>query len=116
MITEIVPSSGWQGINLRELWQFRELVYFLIWRDVKVRYKQTALGVAWAVLQPALMMLVFTVFLGVMAKVPSANDPVFVFAGILPWTFFAGAMTNAAASLVNSERLITKVYFPRLGI
>jgi lipopolysaccharide transport system permease protein len=116
MSTEIVPSSGWQTINVRELWRFRELIYFLVWRDVKVRYKQTVLGAAWAVLQPAMMMLVFTVFLGIMAKVPSANDPVFVYAGILPWTFFATAMVNAGNSLVNSERLITKIYFPRLAV
>lgn len=116
MRTEIVPSSGWQAIEFRELWRFRELLYFLVWRDVKVRYKQTVLGAAWAVIQPAMMMLVFTVFLGVMAKVPSANDPVFVYAGMLPWTFFATAMTNAGNSLINSERLITKIYFPRLAV
>ena len=116
MRTEIVPSSGWQPINLRELWRFRELLYFLIWRDVKVRYKQTVLGAAWAVLQPAMMMLVFTIFLGVMAKVPSASDPVFVYSGMLPWTFFATAMANAGNSLINSERLITKIYFPRLAV
>jgi lipopolysaccharide transport system permease protein len=116
MTTDIFPSRGWQAVNTRELWQFRELMYFLVWRDVKVRYKQTVLGAAWAVLQPALMMLVFTIFLGVMARVPSASDPVFVYAGMLPWTFFATAMGNAAHSLVNSERLITKVYFPRLAV
>lgn len=116
MTTDIAPSSGWQPINVREVWQFRELMYFLAWRDVKIRYKQTVLGAAWAVLQPAMMMLVFTVFLGAMAKVPSANDPVFVYAGMLPWTFFATAMSSAANSLINSERLITKVYFPRLAV
>lgn len=116
METDIVPSTGWQSINIREVWRFRELMYFLAWRDVKIRYKQTVLGAAWAVLQPALMMLVFTVFLGTMAKVPSADDPVFVYAGILPWTFFATAMANAANSLISSERLITKVYFPRLAV
>lgn len=116
MITEILPQTGWQALNFRELWRFRELWYFLVWRDVKVRYKQTVLGVGWAVLQPALMMAVFAIFLGVMARVPSANDPVFVYAGMLPWTFFATAMANAANSLVNSERLITKVYFPRLAV
>jgi len=116
MITEIVPQTGWQSLNFRELWRFRELCYFLVWRDVKVRYKQTVLGAAWAVLQPALMMAVFTIFLGIMARVPSANDPVFVYAGMLPWTFFATAMANAANSLVNSERVITKVYFPRLAV
>jgi len=114
--TEIVPSRGWQGIDAHELWRFRELVYFMMWRDVKVRYKQTLLGAGWAVLQPALMMVVFTVFLGVMAKVPGANDPIFVYAGILPWTFFATAMANAGNSLITSERLITKIYFPRLAV
>jgi lipopolysaccharide transport system permease protein len=114
MTTKIVPSRGWQGINVCELWRSRELLGFLVWRDVKVRYKQTVLGAAWAVLQPAMMMLVFTVFLGVMAKVPSANDPVFVYAGMLPWTFFATALANAGSSVITSERLITKTYFPRL--
>lgn len=116
MLIEVLPGTGWQFVNVRELWQFRELMYFLVWRDVKVRYKQTFLGTAWAVLQPLMMMVVFTIFLGVMAGVPSANDPVFVYAGILPWTFFSTAMANAANSLVNSERLITKVYFPRLAV
>jgi lipopolysaccharide transport system permease protein len=114
--TDIVPARGWQAVNIRELWQFRELLYFLVWRDVKIRYKQTVLGAAWAILQPALMMVVFTIFLGRMANVPAASDPVFVYAGMLPWTFFASAMVNAGNSLVNSERLITKVYFPRLAV
>lgn len=114
--TVIVPDSGWQSVNIQELWRFRGLLYFLVWRDIKVRYKQTVLGAAWALLQPLMIMLVFTVFLGVMAKVPAANDPVFVYAGVLSWTLFATAMTNASTSLINSERLITKVYFPRLAI
>ena len=114
--TDILPTSGWQTVNVRELWQSRELLYFLVWRDVKVRYKQTVLGAAWAILQPAMMMVVFTIFLGGMANVPAASDPVFVYAGLLPWTFFATAMANAGNSLVNSERLITKVYFPRLAV
>jgi lipopolysaccharide transport system permease protein len=114
--TVIVPDSGWRAFDLQELWRFKGLVYFLIWRDVKVRYKQTVLGAAWAVLQPLMIMLVFTVFLGVMAKVPAANDPVFVYAGVLPWTLFASAMANAATSLIDSERVITKVYFPRLAV
>jgi lipopolysaccharide transport system permease protein len=113
---KILPSQGWQAVNVGELWRSRELFYFLVWRDVKVRYKQTVLGAAWAVLQPAMMMLVFMVFLGLMAKVPAANDPVFVFAGMLPWTFFATAIANAGNSLINSERLITKIYFPRLAV
>jgi lipopolysaccharide transport system permease protein len=114
--TEILPTRGWQAIRFGELWEFRGLFYFLIWRDVKVRYRQTVLGAAWAVLQPAMMMLVFTVFLGVMAKIPAANDPVFVYAGMLPWTFFTTAMAGAGLSLVSNERLITKIYFPRLTI
>ena len=116
MVTDITPDGGWRSIDVRELWRFRELMYILVWRDVKVRYKQTVLGAAWAVLQPVLMMLVFTIFLGLVAKVPAANDPVYVYAGVLPWSFFATAMANAANSLINSERLITKVYFPRLAM
>lgn len=116
--TFIRPTSGWQLVNVRELWQYRELLYFLTWRDVKVRYKQTLLGAAWAILQPALMMVVFTIFFGRMAKVPTGNlpYPIFVFAGLLPWAFFATAMANAGNSVVGSERLITKIYFPRLAV
>src|SRR5262245_25242721 len=116
--TVIGPHRGWRLINLRELWQYRELLYFLAVRDVKVRYKQTLLGAAWAVLQPFMMMIVFTVFLGRMAHVPSADYPypLFVYAGLLPWSFFATAVANAGNSVVGSERLITKIYFPRLAI
>lgn len=115
---DIEPLHGWRLINVRELWQYRELLYFLTWRDVKVRYKQTVLGAAWAILQPALMMVVFTVFLGQMAGVTSGDlpYPVFVYAGLLPWTFFATAIGNAAQSVVGSEKLITKIYFPRMAI
>lgn len=118
LVTIIEPPKGWQLINVAELWKFRELLGFLVWRDVKVRYKQTALGAAWAVLQPAMMMIVFTVFFSRMAKVPAGNMPypIFVYAGLLPWTFFATAIANAANSVVGSERLITKIYFPRLSI
>ena len=117
-LTRVVPPSGWQPVNLRELWQFRELLYFLTWRDVKVRYKQTALGAAWAVLQPAMMMVVFTVFFSRMAGLSSGNlpYPVFCYMGLLPWTFFATAIANAGSSVVSSERLITKTFFPRLAI
>ncbi len=117
-MTVIRPASGWQLINLRELWQFRDLLYFLTWRDVKVRYKQTLLGAAWAILQPAMMMVVFTVFFGKLAKVSSGGVayPLFVYAGLLPWTFFATAVANAGNSVIGSERLITKIYFPRLAI
>src|SRR5262245_57242427 len=114
----IGPSGGWQLINVRELWQFRELLGFLIWRDVKVRYKQTLLGAAWAILQPALMMVVFTLFFARLARVPTGNlpYPLFVYAGLLPWVFFSTAVSQAAQSVLSSERLITKVYFPRLAI
>src|SRR5438270_7671091 len=116
--TVIRPPTGWQLINFAELWHFRDLLYFLAWRDVKVRYKQTVLGAAWAVLQPALMMVVFTIFFGRMAHVSSGGleYPVFAFAGLLPWTFFATAIASAGNSVVQSERLITKIYFPRLAI
>jgi lipopolysaccharide transport system permease protein len=116
--TIICPQRGWQLVNVQELWQFRELLYFLAWRDVKVRYKQTVLGAAWAVLQPLMMMVVFTIFFGRMAGVPSGGIPypLFAYAGLLPWMFFATAVTAAGNSVVQSERLITKVYFPRLTI
>jgi lipopolysaccharide transport system permease protein len=114
----IAPARGWQLINVRELWQFRELLYFLVWRDVKVRYKQTLLGIAWAVLQPALMMVVFTLFFSRVAgfKDEDVAYPVFVLCGLLPWTFFTTGLVNAGNSVIGSERLITKVYFPRLAV
>lgn len=112
------PSSGWVPLNLGELWQYRELLYFLIWRDLKVRYKQTVLGVAWAVIQPSFITLAFSVFFGRLAGIPSDGFPypLFVFCGLLPWQLFAHALSNSGNSLVLSERLITKVYFPRLVI
>lgn len=112
----IEPPRRWEGINLREIWAYRELLYFLTWRDVKVRYKQTAIGVAWAVLQPLLTMVVFSVIFGALIRVPSDGlpYPVFVYVALLPWNFFAAAMTRASSSLVNDASLITKVYFPRL--
>jgi lipopolysaccharide transport system permease protein len=120
-LTVIVPPRGWRLPDVGELWRFHELIFFLAWRDVKVRYKQTLLGAAWAVLQPALMMVVFTIFFSRMAKVATdgfseAEYPLFVFAGLLPWTFFSAAVSNAGNSVVGSERLVTKVYFPRLAI
>jgi lipopolysaccharide transport system permease protein len=117
-VTEIRPPSGWQLVNVRELWQFRDLLYFLTWRDVKIRYKQTVLGAAWAVLQPALMMVVFTIFFGRMAKLENADIPypLFAFAGLLPWMLFATAISNGGNSVIGSEKLITKIYFPRLAI
>ena len=116
--TTIEPPKGWEPLNFRELWRHRELMFFLVWRDVKVRYKQTLLGAAWALLQPALMMVVFTIFFGQMAKVSSGGLPysVFVYTGLVAWTFFATSVSNAGNSVVSSERLITKIYFPRLAI
>ena len=116
--TFIRPPSGWASLGLKELWQYRELLYFLVWRDVKVRYKQTALGAAWAIIQPLFMMLVFSLFFGRLAKVPSDGIPypVFTFAALLPWQLFAHALSESSNSLVANERLITKVYFPRLVV
>jgi len=104
------------GLDLRNLWAYRELLYFLVWRDVKVRYKQTALGVAWVVLQPLIMMLIFSVLFGKLGGIPSEGIPypLFAYAGLLPWTFFSGAVTLSSNSVVNSANLITKIYFPRL--
>jgi lipopolysaccharide transport system permease protein len=118
IITFIRPARAWQTINVGELWRARELIFILAWRDVKVRYKQTLLGAAWAVLQPALMMVVFTIFFGRLAHVSTGgvDYSLFVYAGLLPWTFFATAITSAGNSVVGSERLITKVYFPRLAV
>lgn len=114
----IEPNKAWSAVELRDLWAFRELLYFLTWRDVKVRYKQTELGVAWAIIQPLLTMLIFTIFFGRLAGVPSDNVPypLFAYAGLLPWTFFANAISNSGNSLVGSTNLITKVYFPRIII
>lgn len=112
------PSGKWVNLGLRDLWAYRELFYFLIWRDVKVRYKQAALGILWVVLQPLLSTLILTIFLGKLARVPSDGlpYPVFVYAGLLPWTFFAAAVTSSGNSLVGSSHLITKIYFPRMII
>jgi homopolymeric O-antigen transport system permease protein len=112
----IEPASRWPSIGLREVWDYRELLYFLTWRDIKVRYKQTALGAAWAVIQPLFMMLVFSLFFGHLARVPSDGLPytVFTFCALLPWQLFAHALTESSNSLVGSQNLITKVYFPRL--
>lgn len=114
----VKPSRGWMPIRLDALWARRELLYFLVWRDIKVRYKQTFLGVMWAVLQPLMLMLAFSIFFGRLAKVPSDGlpYPVFTFCALLPWQLFAQALTQASNSLVANDRLITKVYFPRLVI
>jgi lipopolysaccharide transport system permease protein len=114
----ITPSNGWIPLNLSELWEYRELLYFLVWRDIKVRYKQTALGAAWAVVQPLFMMLVFSLFFGFLARIPSDGIPypVFAFCALLPWQLFANALTEASNSLVGNQNLLTKVYFARLVI
>ena len=117
-ITTIEPEKGWAPLDLRELWNYRELLYFLTKRDIKVRYKQTVLGGLWAIIQPVFTMVVFTLFFGRLAKVPSDGIPypIFVYVGLLPWTYFANALSASGNSLVGSSNLITKVYFPRLII
>ncbi len=112
------PSPGWVSLRLRELWEYRELLYFLTWRDIKVRYKQTVLGAAWAILQPFLTMVVFSLFFGRLARIPSDGVPypIFSFAALVPWTLFAYGLTQSSASLVASQNLIKKIYFPRLVI
>src|SRR5262245_40336398 len=117
-LVRITPGEDRSGLNLRELWAYRELLYFLTWRDVKVRYKQTLLGAAWAIIQPLFAMLIFTLFFGRLAGVPSDGIPypLFAYAGLLPWTFFSNAVTSSGNSLVGSANLITKVYFPRMII
>jgi lipopolysaccharide transport system permease protein len=117
-LTVIEPQRGWIPFNLKEVWKYRELFYFLTKRDIKVRYKQTVLGGLWAAIQPFFTMVVFTLFFGRLAKVPTDGIPypIFVYAGLLPWTYFANALAASGNSLVASQHLITKVYFPRLII
>src|SRR6516164_2847693 len=115
--TRIEASKGWISLGLRDLWRYRELLFFLAWRDIKVRYKQTALGAAWAVIQPLFTMLVFTLFFGRLAGLESdlpVPYMVFVLAALLPWQLFSFALTQSSTSLVSNRNLITKVYFPRL--
>ncbi len=116
--TVIRPSAGWAPLRFRELWEYRELLYFLIWRDIKVRYKQAALGAAWAIIQPFFTMVVFSVFFGLLARLPSDGVPypVFAYCALVPWSYFATSLSQAGNSLVDHQRLITKVYFPRLLI
>ena len=116
--TVIRPRPGWIAIDWRELWDSRELLAFLVWRDVSVRYKQTVLGLAWAILQPVFTMVVFTVIFGNLAKMPSQGVPypLFVYAGLLPWMFLSTAVTSASQSLVNQQALLTKIYLPRLFV
>lgn len=115
-ITVIEPKKGWVPIDLKEIWEYRELLYFLTKRDIKVRYKQTVLGGLWAIIQPAFTMVIFTLFFGRLAKMPSDGMPypIFVYVGLLPWTYFANAVSSSGNSLVGSANLITKIYFPRL--
>jgi homopolymeric O-antigen transport system permease protein len=117
-VSVIEPTRGFTRINIRELWHYRDLLYFLTWREISIRYKQTVLGLLWAILQPLATMLVFTVFLGRLAKVPSDGVPypVFAYLGLLPWTYFANAVTRSGSSLVANQNLLSKVYFPRLLI
>ena len=117
-ISYIGPAESWTSVGLKELWAYRELLYFLTWRDIKVRYKQTALGAAWAIIQPVFMMLVFSLFFGRLSHIPSDGIPypIFTFCALLPWQLFAHALTESSNSLVANERLITKVYFPRLVV
>lgn len=117
-ILRIRPASGWVAVDFGELWRYRELLGFLAWRDISVRYKQTVLGAAWAIIQPLFSMIVFTLFFGKLAKIPSDGlpYPVFSYAALLPWTYFATAMSSSSNSLVGSQNLLTKVYFPRLTI
>ncbi len=116
--TIIRPSTGWVSINPKTLWEYRDLIFFLTWRDISVRYKQTVLGASWAIIQPLFSMIVFSVFFGNLAKVPSDGVPypVFSYVGLIPWTFFANALTESSNSLVANANLISKVYFPRLII
>lgn|SRR5262249_22680927 len=115
-IIRLAPSGKWPSINLHELWEYRELLYFLIWRDIKVRYRQTVLGASWAIIQPLFSMLIFSLFFGRLARVPSDGIPypLFAFAGLVPWVFFSHGLNQASNSLVSSPNLIKKVYFPRL--
>lgn len=117
-VTEINPPDGWRMLDWRELWAYRELLSVLTMRDIKVRYKQTVLGAAWAVIRPFLTMVIFSVVFGQLAKMPSDGYPypVFVYAALLPWTFFAGAISTSGQSLIGSSNLVSKVYFPRLII
>lgn len=114
----IEPSKGWVSVQLKELWRYRELLYFLTWRDIKIRYKQTALGAAWAIIQPVMSMVVFSLFFGNLAKISSEGFPypIWSYAALLPWQYFAGSLGAASNSLVGNANMITKVYFPRLVV
>ncbi|HVC00475.1 MAG TPA: ABC transporter permease [Candidatus Dormibacteraeota bacterium] len=115
-VAEIAPRRSWLEFDWGEIWRYRELLYFLVWRDLKVRYKQTVVGVGWAILQPFMTMVVFTLFFGKLAKIPSNGIPypIFYYAGLLPWMYFSNAVTSTTSVMVQNQRVITKVYFPRL--
>jgi len=117
-VTVIEPTRGWVALKLNELWAYRELLYFFVWRDIKIRYKQTILGVSWAIIQPFFTMVIFSLFFGRLAKVPSDGlpYPIFSYAALVPWTFFANALTQASNSLVMNANMIKKIYFPRLTV
>src|ERR1039458_9660825 len=117
-VLRIAPPGGWVDIDFKELWDARELLYFFVWRDIKVRYKQTAIGAAWAVIQPVMTMVVFSLFFGKLAKMPSDGIPypIFAYTALVPWSFFAYGLTQSSNSLVGSSNLLSKVYFPRLVI
>jgi lipopolysaccharide transport system permease protein len=117
-VTHIERSSGWVAVRLKELWEYRELLYFLVWRDVKVRYKQTLLGAGWAILQPFFAMVIFSIFFGRLAKIPSDGVPypIFAYTALVPWTFFATGLGRGADGLVSSADIIKKVYFPRMAV
>lgn len=118
-VTIIKPTSGWVALNLRDLWKYQELIYFLIWRDIKVRYKQAVLGIGWAIIQPILTMVIFSIIFGRFGKLPTDQSlpyPLFTFVALLPWGLFANALQRSGTSLVGSAHLITKIYFPRLII
>jgi homopolymeric O-antigen transport system permease protein len=117
-VLRIEPPTRWWAFPFAELWEYRELLYFFVWRDIKVRYKQTAIGAAWAVLQPFLTMLIFSLFFGRLAHIPSEGlpYPIFYYSALLPWMYFAAALQNATSTIVDNQRLVTKVYFPRLAL
>lgn len=117
-VVRITPPGDWWKIPVGELWEYRELVYFFVWRDIKVRYKQTLVGVAWAILQPFLTMLIFSLFFGTLAHIPSGGlpYPIFYYSALLPWMYFAASLQNATNVIVDNQRVITKVYFPRLAL
>jgi lipopolysaccharide transport system permease protein len=116
--THITATRGWVGLRLDELWQYRELIYFFIWRDIKVRYKQTILGAAWAILQPLMTMVIFTLFFGKLAKMPSDGIPypIFSYAALVPWTFFSNGVSKASNSLIGGSGMLKKIYFPRMAL